>query len=150
LTFAGAISRQLAGRCVISQIAVYTGPPERQKSWMATNRQVVRLTQARLWVLIPQGLDLILRISRQHPEAKAAFSRAFTERTGRLRDARLLLKRAKIMRMQDKSAKAPQQGHDKLLALLAGQKTPSSEEFRQLILALDNEDQGNCSKPLTN
>ena len=41
--------------------------------------------------------------------------------------------------MQDKSQKATaQQGHDKLLALLAGQKTPSSDEFKQLILALDN------------
>src|SRR5258707_14909464 len=41
--------------------------------------------------------------------------------------------------MQEKISKAPaQQGHDKLLALLAGQKTPSSEELKQLILALDN------------
>lgn len=29
-------------------------------------------------------------------------------------------------------------GHDKLLALLAGQKTPTSEELKQLVLALDN------------
>jgi hypothetical protein len=40
--------------------------------------------------------------------------------------------------MQDKAAKASGQGHDKLLALLAGQKTPTSDELRQLILALDN------------
>jgi hypothetical protein len=41
--------------------------------------------------------------------------------------------------MHEKNSKVPaQQGHDKLLALLAGQKTPTSEEFRQLILALDN------------
>jgi hypothetical protein len=41
--------------------------------------------------------------------------------------------------MQDKSAKiAAEQGHAKLLSLLAGQKTPTSEEFKQLILALDN------------
>jgi hypothetical protein len=41
--------------------------------------------------------------------------------------------------MQDKNPKtSAQQGHDKLLALLAGQKTPTSDELRQLILALDN------------
>jgi hypothetical protein len=40
--------------------------------------------------------------------------------------------------MQDKNPKASAQGHDKLLALLAGQKTPTSEELKQLILALDN------------
>jgi hypothetical protein len=41
--------------------------------------------------------------------------------------------------MHDKHPKvSTQQGHDKLLALLAGQKTPTAEEFRQLILALDN------------
>lgn len=44
-----------------------------------------------------------------------------------------------IVHMQEKYPKAAaQQGHDKLLALLAGQKTPSADEFRQLILALDN------------
>lgn len=31
-----------------------------------------------------------------------------------------------------------QQGQDKLLALLAGQKTPTADEFKQLIMALDN------------
>jgi len=41
--------------------------------------------------------------------------------------------------MQERNPRVtPQQGHEKLLALLAGQKTPSSEEFKQLILALDN------------
>jgi hypothetical protein len=40
--------------------------------------------------------------------------------------------------MQEKNPKAVQQGQEKLLALLAGQKTPTSEEFKQLILALDN------------
>jgi hypothetical protein len=41
--------------------------------------------------------------------------------------------------MPEKDSKPPaQQGHDKLLALLAGQKTPTSDEFKQLILALDN------------
>jgi hypothetical protein len=41
--------------------------------------------------------------------------------------------------MQEKNLKvSAQQGHEKLLALLAGQKTPSSEEFKQLIQALDN------------
>jgi len=41
--------------------------------------------------------------------------------------------------MQDKNPKtSAQQGHDKLLALLAGQKTPTADEFKQLILALDN------------
>lgn len=41
--------------------------------------------------------------------------------------------------MQDKNPKAStQQGHDKLLALLAGQKTPTPDELKQLILALDN------------
>src|SRR6266478_7753055 len=39
--------------------------------------------------------------------------------------------------MQEKKVSA-QQGHDKLLALLAGQKTPTAEEFKHLILALDN------------
>jgi len=39
--------------------------------------------------------------------------------------------------MQDGKMQA-QQGHDKLLTLLAGQKTPTPEEFKQLILALDN------------
>jgi hypothetical protein len=41
--------------------------------------------------------------------------------------------------MQEKIPKvSAQQGHDKLLALLAGQKTPTSDELKQLILALDN------------
>ena len=41
--------------------------------------------------------------------------------------------------MQDRIAKlSTQQSHEKLLALLAGQKTPTSEEFKQLILALDH------------
>jgi hypothetical protein len=41
--------------------------------------------------------------------------------------------------MQDKNTKAStEQGHDKLLSLLAGQKTPTPEELKQLILALDN------------
>lgn len=40
--------------------------------------------------------------------------------------------------MQEKNPKTVQQGQEKLLALLAGQKTPTSEEFKQLILALDN------------
>ncbi len=41
--------------------------------------------------------------------------------------------------MQEKTAKVSvQQSQDKLLALLAGQKTPTADEFRQLILALDN------------
>ena len=41
--------------------------------------------------------------------------------------------------MQEKTTKASvQQGQDKLLALLAGQKTPTGDEFKQLILALDN------------
>jgi len=40
--------------------------------------------------------------------------------------------------MHDKNPKTSGQGHDKLLALLAGQKTPTSEEFKQLIQALDN------------
>jgi hypothetical protein len=40
--------------------------------------------------------------------------------------------------MQEKNPKAVQQGQEKLLALLAGQKTPTSEEFKQLISALDN------------
>jgi hypothetical protein len=38
---------------------------------------------------------------------------------------------------QDKNLK-PQQSHEKLLALLTGKQTPTSEELRQLILALDN------------
>ncbi|SPE27160.1 hypothetical protein SBA5_580039 [Candidatus Sulfotelmatomonas gaucii] len=42
--------------------------------------------------------------------------------------------------MQEKNAKpSAQTGQDKLLALLAGQKTPTAEEFKQLILALDNQ-----------
>jgi hypothetical protein len=40
--------------------------------------------------------------------------------------------------MQEKNPKTIQQGQERLLALLAGQKTPTSEEFKQLILALDN------------
>ena len=41
--------------------------------------------------------------------------------------------------MQEKIVKSSgQQGQEKLLALLTGQKTPTSEEFKQLILALDN------------
>jgi hypothetical protein len=42
--------------------------------------------------------------------------------------------------MQERTSTRPsaQQGHDKLLALLTGQKTPTSEELKQLILALDN------------
>jgi hypothetical protein len=45
----------------------------------------------------------------------------------------------RIVRMQDKGPKdSTQHGHDKLLALLAGQKTPTPEELKQLILALDN------------
>jgi len=36
------------------------------------------------------------------------------------------------------SSRSTQQGHDKLLALLTGQKTPTSEELKQLIMALDN------------
>jgi hypothetical protein len=44
-----------------------------------------------------------------------------------------------IMPMQEKNFKVGgQQSHDKLLTLLAGQKTPTAEEFKQLILALDN------------
>lgn len=39
--------------------------------------------------------------------------------------------------MKDSHPKTSQ-GHDQLLALLAGQKTPTSDEFRQLIQALDN------------
>jgi hypothetical protein len=37
----------------------------------------------------------------------------------------------------DKNSKPPQ-GHDKLLALLTGKQTPTAEELKQLILALDN------------
>jgi hypothetical protein len=45
----------------------------------------------------------------------------------------------RISFMQDSKSKIhTQQGHDKLLTLLAGQKTPTSEELKQLILALDN------------
>jgi hypothetical protein len=41
--------------------------------------------------------------------------------------------------MEEKVGKMyAQQTHEKLLALLAGQKTPNSEELKQLILALDN------------
>ncbi|MGC2636430.1 MAG: hypothetical protein WA294_04580 [Acidobacteriaceae bacterium] len=40
--------------------------------------------------------------------------------------------------MKDDHTKASNAGHDKLLALLAGQKTPNADELKQLILALDN------------
>jgi hypothetical protein len=42
------------------------------------------------------------------------------------------------MFMQGTTTKTSTIGHDKLLALLAGQKTPTAEELKQLILALDN------------
>jgi hypothetical protein len=40
--------------------------------------------------------------------------------------------------MTEKTTKVSNPSHDKLLALLAGQKTPTAEELKQLILALDN------------
>jgi hypothetical protein len=41
--------------------------------------------------------------------------------------------------MQERTARTSvQQGQEKLLALLAGQKTPTADEFKQLIVALDN------------
>jgi hypothetical protein len=40
--------------------------------------------------------------------------------------------------VQDKAKAAPQNTHEKLLGLLAGQKTPAPDEFRSLIMALDN------------
>jgi hypothetical protein len=40
--------------------------------------------------------------------------------------------------MQDRAKSTPQNTHEKLLTLLAGQKTPTPDEFKALIMALDN------------